>query len=53
MAALHFNENGKRGQKKTRDGELSYNIRFPKSRGGQYITVPVMEDPTYGGPNIW
>ncbi|XP_064639095.1 uncharacterized protein LOC135494756 [Lineus longissimus] len=48
MAAIHFNENGGKNQKKTRDGNLSYNIRYPKSHGGQYIVVPVMNNPTYG-----
>ncbi|XP_064645872.1 uncharacterized protein LOC135499126 [Lineus longissimus] len=47
LAALHFNENGQKGQRMSKDKQLSFNIRYPKSRGGQYIVVPVMNAPTY------
>ncbi|XP_064638490.1 uncharacterized protein LOC135494443 [Lineus longissimus] len=48
LAAIPFNENGHKGQKKSTDGKHCFNIKFPKSRRGQYVVVPVQNACTYG-----
>ena len=46
---LHFNENAKRKQAETIDGQLRWSIVYPKANKGEKgVARPLKEKPTYG-----
>ena len=47
LAAMHFNENIQREIKRTTDGELSYNVLYPKFKLGEEVVPVVAIPPTY------
>ncbi|XP_022066518.2 uncharacterized protein LOC110962796 isoform X2 [Acanthochromis polyacanthus] len=47
LAAMHFNENGKRDQSTSLEGKAVYKIMFPNCSNGQYITNPNQTAPTF------
>lgn len=48
LASLHFSENASRDQATTKEGEVQYNVMFPKYKKGDYVVREVTVDPTYG-----
>ena len=48
LAALHYNENSKRGQAKTKTGNKRYAVHFPKYKKGGYIVRKLLAECTYG-----
>ena len=52
LAALHYNENSKRGQAKTKTGEKRYAVHFPKYKKGGYIVRKLLAECTYGKSSI-
>ena len=44
---MHFNENIQRERKRTTDGELSYNVLYPKFKLGEEVVRVVAIPPTY------
>ena len=48
LAALHYNENSKRGQAKTKTGDKRYAVHFPKYKKGGYIVRKLLAECTYG-----
>lgn len=48
LAVMHYNENGKRSQRRTSDGRLAYAMKWKKYNRGGYIVRPVYVKPTYG-----
>ncbi|XP_066263550.1 uncharacterized protein [Branchiostoma lanceolatum] len=47
LAAMHFNENANRAQRRRRDGEDMYSLHYPKAKQGGYIVRKVLEKPTF------
>ena len=47
LAALHFNENSSREQAVTQQGELRYEVLFPKFKRGGYTVRKKTVQPTY------
>ena len=47
IAAMHYNENGGRGQAQRKDGEFLYKIRFPKFKHGHHVVAKVSKDPSF------
>ena len=45
---MHFNENIQRERKRTAEGELYYNVLYPKFKLGEEIAREVAVPPTYG-----
>jgi len=48
LAALHYNENSSRPQKKNLQNEEQYNIIYPKYKKGGHIVRKILEDCSYG-----
>ena len=48
IAAIHYNENCERQQLVTENGDLSYNISYPKAKGTEEVVKPRKGPPTYG-----
>ena len=49
ISALHFNENGQRYQATTKDGEVRWQISYPKGKKGEQAVVkPCKTAVTYG-----
>ena len=48
LASLHFNENIHRDKQRTVDGEVYYNVQYPKFKFGDEIVREVAVPPTYG-----
>ena len=48
LAVMHFNENVQRERKTTADGELYYNVIYPKFKLGEEVVREVAVPPTYG-----
>ena len=49
IAALHFNENGKRRQATTGDGETRWRTSYPKAKKGEQCVVKPQRVPaTFG-----
>ena len=48
LAVMHFNENVQRERKRTADGELYYNVLYPKFKLGEEVVREVAVPPTYG-----
>ncbi|XP_063730598.1 uncharacterized protein LOC134858557 [Eleginops maclovinus] len=48
LAALHFNENANREQRSRHDGEMMFNLRYPKYKKGGYIVRKVLQEPSFG-----
>ena len=46
LAALHYNENSKRGQAKTKTGDKRYAVQFPKYKKGGYIVRKLLAECT-------
>ncbi|KAG5261115.1 hypothetical protein AALO_G00300200 [Alosa alosa] len=46
LAAMHFNENAQRPQRKTAKGKLMYRLVFPKAKRGGYTVKKVKTEPT-------
>jgi hypothetical protein len=53
IAILHFNENVHRQPKKTKDGQTSYHIHFPKYKLGEEVVREISVQPTYGNILFW
>ncbi|XP_063740279.1 uncharacterized protein LOC134864887 [Eleginops maclovinus] len=51
LAALHFNENANREQRSRHDGEMMFNLRYPKYKKGGYIVRKVLQEPSFGKHN--
>ena len=47
LAVLHFNENTRRAQATSKQGNPLYAVKFPKARKGECRAVRVLVDPTY------
>ncbi|XP_040063673.3 uncharacterized protein LOC120838012 [Ixodes scapularis] len=47
IAALHYNENSNRKQRKTKDGQPQWKRKYPKAQGGEPVVQELMEDATY------
>ncbi len=45
---MHFNENVQRERQRTADGELYYNVLYPKFKLGEEVVREVAVPPTYG-----
>jgi hypothetical protein len=48
IAAIHYNENCGRQQLVTENGDLYYNISYPKAKKGTEAMVKPRKGPTYG-----
>ena len=48
LAALHFNENVRREKRTTKDGNIYYNVIYPKFKLGEEVVREVAVPPTYG-----
>ena len=49
VAGLHFNENGKRQQSRTKDGQQKWKLSYPKAKKGEECVVkPQKVAPTFG-----
>ncbi|KAH7961481.1 hypothetical protein HPB52_009362 [Rhipicephalus sanguineus] len=48
LAVLHFNENAKRQQAHTREGEEQWKLKSSKARRGHFTVAAVKEKPSYG-----
>ncbi|XP_065054110.1 uncharacterized protein LOC135682938 [Rhopilema esculentum] len=48
LAILHFNENVKREKRRTKQGEVSYHITYPKFKLGDEVVRAIAVPPTYG-----
>ncbi|XP_046885937.1 uncharacterized protein LOC124474096 isoform X2 [Hypomesus transpacificus] len=46
LAAMHFNENAERPQRKTAKGKLMYRLVFPKAKRGGYTVKQMKTEPT-------
>ncbi|KAH7982285.1 hypothetical protein HPB52_003585 [Rhipicephalus sanguineus] len=51
LSALHYNENSGRMQAATKKGDLRWQIKHPKARGGEPVACPIRELPTYAYVN--
>ncbi|XP_064467916.1 uncharacterized protein LOC135378751 [Ornithodoros turicata] len=47
LAILHFNENSARAHAFTEDGELRYLLKRSKVYSGEYVALPIKEEPTF------
>ena len=47
LAAMHYNENAGRPQRKNKRGSLEFAIAFPKYKKGGYIVRKILTDCTY------
>ena len=47
IAILYFNENTKREQATTLEGEERFDVLFPKYKAGGYVVKKVKVDPTF------
>ena len=47
LAALHYNENSKRIQASTKEGEVRWHILYPRYKQGDYTVRPLKTNPTY------
>lgn len=52
MAALHYNENGKREQAVTQAGDDQWKYRSPKARKGHHSVDRRLKPATYGNMTI-
>ncbi|KAJ8356495.1 hypothetical protein SKAU_G00192890 [Synaphobranchus kaupii] len=48
LAVMHYNENSKRLQATTKEGQLRYSVVFPKYKRGDFTVRPLKSDPTFG-----
>ena len=48
LAAIHYNENARREQAVTKQGEKQYSVLFPKYKKGGHTVRKVLEDCSYG-----
>ncbi|XP_064631010.1 uncharacterized protein LOC135489542 [Lineus longissimus] len=48
IAALHYNENGKKEQAVNKDGKERWDVFFPKVKKGGHSVRPVRKESTYG-----
>ncbi|XP_071852455.1 uncharacterized protein [Apostichopus japonicus] len=47
LAAMHYNENAGRSQRKKKDGTLRWSISFPRGKDGDYVLHKLLEEPTF------
>uniref|UniRef100_A0AAV2LUU0 Uncharacterized protein n=1 Tax=Knipowitschia caucasica TaxID=637954 RepID=A0AAV2LUU0_KNICA len=47
LAALHFNHNSSRKLHRTIAGEVSFAVRYPRFRKGDWVIRPIKESPSY------
>lgn len=48
ISALHFNENGNKEQRSTKEGNLMWKVSHPKSRQSSGVIKAIKVDSTYG-----
>uniref|UniRef100_A0A8C6UDD5 Uncharacterized protein n=1 Tax=Neogobius melanostomus TaxID=47308 RepID=A0A8C6UDD5_9GOBI len=48
LATLHFNHNSSRKLHRTIAGEVSFAVRYPRFRKGDWVIRPIKESPSYG-----
>ncbi|KAM7307164.1 uncharacterized protein ISCGN_010800, partial [Ixodes scapularis] len=47
IAALHYNENSNKKQRKTKDGQPQWKRKYPKAQVGEPVVQELMEDATF------
>lgn len=52
LAAMYYNENAGREQKRKKDGSVQWKTSFPRSKGGDYVLQKVLDNPTKGYTEI-
>ncbi len=51
LSALHFNENCDRQQAVDENGDLKYQVRYPRHKKGHHVVGKVKTDITFGKRN--
>lgn len=45
---MHYNENGSKPQETNLNGDLRWNIVYPKAKGGKPVAKPILVPSTFG-----